>query len=310
MKSYRPPDENERTIFFNYLKRATSLAAWERVLHRHEKVVETLSSMRRDAANITGDFVDRRLLADFLDCHRVLEKSVEKLRRGDKSCFRWPGASARFSAGLRKMRSISTHLDRVFQGEGKISLMEAPRWPELTLVLRECFAAMNFCAGVLESQFLDVPAYLWGPERDMTGRASNPLTVLAKELSHLPVPPNLAPDGPVDVIRSGETVPCSGIWEPCILPHSAKGFLSLFRRQRFNYRDIVTNPEGCMNYLHEGGDAPKIAFPDDSYRREGKPICWYLLWADDRYGKKPVPSEESSYVYPATDPLDFPDLPY
>jgi hypothetical protein len=52
-----------------------------------------------------------------------------------------------------------------------------------------------------------------------------------------------------------------------------------------------------MNYLHADFEAPTIAFAEDSPRHDGRPTTWRLVWCDDRYGKIPIPEEESHYVF-------------
>jgi hypothetical protein len=89
----------------------------------------------------------------------------------------------------------------------------------------------------------------------------------------VPFPPTL-PDVPIptnDVrVRTGEPVPCFGIYEPLV-------------------------EDGCMNYLLEEAPTPKAV------NRGGVivPAVWRLVWEDTRYLDGSIPEEEALYFPPA-----------
>lgn len=312
VEKYRPPTIAERTVLFNYLKRASSLSAWERIFERYSDVVKRLEAIYFDASNqrkaLGLPYLLERDLDDFRDCHLAFKKGIERLRAGDRRCFRWSQMPGHFSEGLRMLDSVKSSINRVYQGETPPRMVESPRWPELASSFRACFGALDFCEIILEPRWTDLPAPLEGPETDYREGMGDNEEFLSQFLHSLPEAPRLKPEETVFVIQTGERTPISGIWEPCIAPKPRSGFLDFFRRQQCAISDLIVNPEGCMNYLHQGGDAPTIAFPGDTARREGKPISWYLLWEDQRYGSNGIPEEEQSYVYPPVDPRVFPDL--
>lgn len=312
MQTYRPPNQKERVLYFNDLKRSSSLAAWQRVFERHEKVVQLLASIHSGPGNIMGSggrrYLEDRTLRDFESCHRAFEFAIKLLKAGNRSCFRWGESFGHFSEGMRMMRHMSDAHTRLFQGEGGIPVMLSPRWPELSQTLRECFSAYNYCGSILErSDAANRPARFAGPERELPGLENGSFALLAKQFADLEAPPVIGPDEPVLVVRSEKSVPVSGIWEPCVAPYRRTGFWDRFRRQRFLFKELKTNHEGCMNYLHEGAKAPRIDFPDNTFRVGGRRVSWYLLWEDQRYGSNPIPEEEGSYTYPATTDLAFPE---
>lgn len=55
--------------------------------------------------------------------------------------------------------------------------------------------------------------------------------------------------------------------------------------------------DGYMNYLHADFAAPTIEFEEDGPRNDGRPAMWRLVWGDGRYGEKPIPEEETQYVF-------------
>lgn len=315
MRKMRPPNEKERVVYFNYLKRASSLAAWNRVFDLYTDVVRTFEKLYAHPSN-QGLGSSKPYLADsdlgnHQLAHRAFEEAIERLKNADRSCFRWSCAPGHFSEGMCMMQVIHVLSDRMFQGESTPPFMNSPMWPELASCLLECSAAYNFCGVVLEERWADVPAPLRGPHGtgprgdgpESLGGSADYINEFCADLSG---PPVFDSDDPVIVVKTGETVPVTGIWEPCVPRDPDTGFFSLFRRRRFVFGDLITNHEGCMNYLHQGAAARTISFVGDSYRREGKPTSWYLLWEDNRYGANPVPEEESRYTYPPSDRLDYP----
>ncbi|MDY7578245.1 Imm72 family immunity protein [Herbaspirillum sp. RTI4] len=97
------------------------------------------------------------------------------------------------------------------------------------------------------------------------------------KFAKLPFPTRL-PEVPVPEkevrIRTKETVPVSGIYEPQM-------------------------KDGCMNYLHAGTSAPTMELTDGTYVK-GAPIAvtWKLLWQDTRYLDGVIPAEEAQYFPP------------
>lgn len=315
MSKMRPPNEEERVVYFNYLKRASSLAAWNRVFERYTDVVHAFERVHAHPSNQTvgpkGLHVSDRELANYQQDHRVFEEAIQRLKNADRSCFRWALAPGHFSEGMRMMRAITAESRRMFQGENTPRFMDSPLWPDLASCLLECFAAYSFCGCIVETQWADVPAPLRGPHGtgplgDGPESLGSAAEFIKQFLPDLPEAPVFERNDPMTVIRTGETVPVTGIWEPCVPREPDAGFLALFRRRRFVFGDLITNHEGCMNYLHRGAAARTISFVGDSYRREGKPTSWYLLWEDNRYGLNPVPDEESNYTYPPSKRLNYP----
>jgi hypothetical protein len=96
-------------------------------------------------------------------------------------------------------------------------------------------------------------------------------------------------------VRTGQTTPYSGIWEPI---HAAKpsktSLLSKFTRTPEPHAPFEI--AGAMNYLHGGSKAPtvKVETMEDIFEIE---TTWRMLWRDERYQDGSVPAIEAGYRF-------------
>ncbi|HEM7842537.1 Imm72 family immunity protein [Burkholderia multivorans] len=110
-----------------------------------------------------------------------------------------------------------------------------------------------------------------------------------------PVFPAALPDIPDPaglVIRSGQSVPCDGIWEPvAIEPSRISGTIPVDAKRFRN--------NGCFNYFVADVIAPGFADVDvDTFDVTLRSTYWRLLWEDTRYTNGVVP-DESQYILKA-----------
>ena len=107
-------------------------------------------------------------------------------------------------------------------------------------------------------------------------------------------------------LRSGQIVPCSGIWEPVSVKWSG-GFVGLFKKAE-SPEGTERPIEGAMAYLYGN----HLAQNRDSAGsgRDGASTTWRLIWRDDRYEDGSIPAEEAGYsfVMPGSRPRPAPDL--
>lgn len=311
MQSYRPPTQDERNIVFFYLKQATSLSAWTRLFEHYQKfvrVVETAFDEPSNKKEPDGIYIDFRDRNDVQGAERSFELALKNLRAGDRSCFRWAFSPGHFSEGMRYAEIWTDDLRRVYSRGDEHAASDSPMWPEIWLALKNTMTAYNAVWGVLEPREMDHPAALRKANYHEFDFEGSPFVWIARDLDRLPRAPRLWPGDPTIIIKTGQTIPVSGIWEPCEAPSTSSAFRRAFGQTSPLPDDVVVNPEGCMNYLHKGSNAPTIAFPGDGQRQEGKPISWCLLWVDERYGKNPIPEEEAMYTYPPLDIYSFPPM--
>ncbi|NHV30849.1 Imm72 family immunity protein [Burkholderia sp. D-99] len=94
------------------------------------------------------------------------------------------------------------------------------------------------------------------------------------------------PVGPV--IKSGEKVPCDGIWEPVAVEQS-----KLLGIVPVGNRSLRSN--GCFNYFIRDIRAPNLS--DDDTGAVVK-THWRLLWEDKRYADGVIPDESQYFLEP------------
>lgn len=88
------------------------------------------------------------------------------------------------------------------------------------------------------------------------------------------------------VIKSGNKVPCDGIWEPVVIERE-----KLLGIVPIGHRRLRNN--GCFNYFIRDIRAPKLRDND-----LGLPVKthWRLLWEDKRYTDGVIPDESEYFL--------------
>lgn len=279
---YRLPNPQERRALFAWLKQASSLTAWERLFGFHQAFVDNVEQgfehAQRHPPAAGHPFVPAKWMSDVLKSHAAFRAALERLRKGDRRCFHWRDASGHFERGLREMVWWRDMYGRYEYMSGPdFSPSHSPLWPQMEKAMNECMDAYSDIGVVLQRRHTDVPA----PIRNVDAYHSVSGDSLFKHLCRQPTLPEVPEVLPAVYVKTGKTVPTDGIWEPVVLP-------------RFGATETL---DGCLNYLHADSLAPTIAFPEDGQRKEGRPTVWRLVWADERYGGKPVPEEEAHYVF-------------
>ncbi|MBN6727358.1 Imm72 family immunity protein [Burkholderia multivorans] len=110
-----------------------------------------------------------------------------------------------------------------------------------------------------------------------------------------PVFPDDLPEVPEavgPVIKSGDKVPCDGIWEPVAIEQS-----KLLGVVPVGNRSLRNN--GCFNYFVQDIHAPNVR--DDDTGAIVK-THWRLLWEDKRYADGIIPDESQYFLEPPSSP--------
>jgi hypothetical protein len=287
---YPLPTEHERRALFAWLKQASSLTAWRRLYSHHQAFVDTVQSVYEEEEKTPGmaETIGTNWFTAILESHDAFAQALRRLERGDRRCFTFLGAPGHFSQGLLNVEWWQNMYYGSFVGRNGFPPADSPRWPEIERVMHHCLAALSDIGVVLQDRLTDVPA----PISRMSSYRSNPASSLIKLLLAAPSLPAVPTAEKEVLVRTGKVIPDFGIWEPVQVGAGPRG-IPLPPPTPVDGRNL----DGCLNYLHAGYEAPTIAFPEDSIRREGRPTTWRLVWRDERYGKNAIAPEEDAYVF-------------
>jgi hypothetical protein len=184
----------------------------------------------------------------------------------------------------------------MFSGRNGFDIAESPHWPSIDRAMHDCLGALSDIGIVLQDRVIDDPAPLYDIEEYLSYRESS----LIKNWNSQAVLPAVPTAIPQVLVKTGRRIPCGGIWEPVKAP-GLSGTQKTRGGRKFELADSWDvdglTLEGEMNYLHRDFKAPTFPFENEESRSDGRPTTWRLIWEDDRYGDKPVPEEESGYVF-------------
>jgi len=154
--------------------------------------------------------------------------------------------------------------------------------------MQACLAAYYKLQAVVEPRELDVPAKIESIDYLLDPRLKPSATILRDFVAQPSLPEVPVVEPPV-LVRTGRSIPCTGIFEP-MAPDGQRGDILDMARRWFACKELRI--DGCMNYLCRDSPAPTIAFPEDGMRKDGRPTTWRLIWEDDRYGSHGIPADE------------------
>lgn len=304
---FRLPNDQERRALFATIKQQSSLRAWIRVCEYHQRFVEAVGAAHRHGKQYpptdprVGEYVPDSWMEDLLRCHEAFQNGVERLRNGDKTCFKFQRAHGHFSEG---MRGLSWWLDTLgrylFAGGMEFSPYHSPLWGQMESALRDCWQVYSEVGATIEPRFPDRTAAIESIEYLHDSTLMTAWTLFRDHAARADLTPVPEPQSPT-LIPTGRTIPCYGIWEPVYLETPNVPITGLVKRW-LTAETPQTLVDGCMNYLCQGSTAPAIAFPEDNGGNKGRRTLWRLLWKDERYGPNEVPSEERDYTFYAPDP--------
>lgn len=301
------PNDDERKKIFYWVKKSSSYTAWERAGRYYKAWLDVFREAYRETVDHPhpehGQLIADSDFVFVLTGYACFEEAVARLKRGDKTPFKFLGVKGHFSESWRPAGYWNKARSKGEDGDIEVTEMYSPYWPQISDRLTQLSRTYGEVANpVLERKHTDVPApiyfeptesgpnFLSQPRKDVIETA--PYAQVA--FPSTPLPPVPAPKENI-LIATGTPVPCSGIWEP-VKADLSPGFIGLFRKP-------VVPPDGkfevigSMNYLHQGSPAPTMAIADDGPRREGVPVVWRLLWEDTRYRDGVIPDEEKNYVF-------------
>lgn len=290
------PNEVERCKIFHLLKQASSVTAWRRILHYYQQWAGVTAQCVRvaDERGWQDDTsVPRSDLEQILECVAHCQAGVDRLARGDKRVFQFD-RRGEFAMATGILWDWCRKLDRIRIGETGVR-EHTPLWPRFYEALRALDHAWHECGQfILEPRQLEQRAPLYHHDW---------LEKYLEARFYPDVLPAVPDPADVTLVRTGRTIPCSGIWEPVDAPAP-----SLLRWVLRSPRPVPPfTPVGTMNYLHGGSAAPR-AYVTTASGSRAIAVTWRLLWQDERYQDGTIPEEEAGYRFVHPAPL-VPPLP-
>lgn len=282
-------DEARRKIFW-LLQRLTSYSLWAKkrdawgiFARAYEDAVKTWPACQAEqmpADNLPGIY---SILSSY-------NEGLVELAKGNRFVWRKGGA---FYRAIHEYRVVSAYLyphgdywergtqQAPYPAKVEIlnQLMRASEFHGETAPL-ELSGAVDGTARVRSQKWLlDPNAYQYG------------FHVLAYPL--FPETLSEIPEGTNVIIRSGQRVPRSGVWEPVRVKQDR--ILGVIPRGSAEIESI-----GCFNYFVEGVDAAKISGDRKNSINGFGPLDthWRLIWADDRYKGGNIPDESEYFIEP------------
>lgn len=300
--AYALPTEEERPILFRWLKQQSSYTMWRQTGPYFDAWVDEAKRISLLAFDAAGEpELNDSEMRILLSCRAAFEDALAKLKRGDRSAFKWLGwgtGQGYFCEAGRAIKAWNTAFGRIQEG---IPLGGTEYMPAFKQRFDALVDVWSNGGASLEPRHTDVPAVV-EDMRDLRGEFGGGYPgYRAVRDAGLVLPPVPTPVEEV-IIKTGDSIPCYGIWEPVKLDMTP-GFVGLFKKPLIP-ADRKFELDGCMNYLHAGSPAPTIAFEEDDNRREGRRTVWRLLWKDERYLDGTIPEEEAEYVFVGPDPSE------
>lgn len=293
---FRLPTEHERRALYAALRRQSSLSAWTRVLELHKTFMDAVETAFQDGQRHPspdpglGTFVPVSWMSAVFQAHDALARAIDRLRGGDRSCFKFLGTPGHISEGMQTVNWWDDMYGREIHMGGPIfPPARSPHWPAIESAMQACLAAYFELEAVVEPRELDVPAKIESIDLLLDPRLT-PNATIFRDLVAQPSLPDVPVTEPPVLVPSGQSIPCSGIFEPVRTNAQRADIRDMARRWLAREGHRI---DGCMNYLCRDSPAPTIAFPEDDLRKEGRPTLWRLVWADDRYGSHGSPPSDT-----------------
>jgi hypothetical protein len=284
-------NQTDRKKLIWLLKRASSITAWQRFSDACDAFAKAFEYAMTNAApepqlrNPTAGMPDTEGYKVVVDAQINFSKGLAKLANGDRSGFR-------FSGELDLVSDLRSKFQRVF-GLNPDQVGDYVNFDQLNRLF------MAFCDQAPGTAFR--PKY-----KNLVTPPAAPLLRLQNFPASLPEPP----EPPQDVlVKTGDPIPTYGIWEPVKLlsgPKSASDSQATPFWHRLMRTTSVGEPAkyeleiiAAPAYLQQGDKAPGADLDENASPlakpREGSPVIWRLLWADDRYVDGVIPAEEADY---------------
>lgn len=284
MTNFPMTDEHVRRRLFWLIQRLSSYTLWQRKRNvwalfadKYEEALKTWPEEK------TRGFHPKGIIYIY-DALRLFDEGLAELATGNRQV--WQRKTGAFHQLARPVDLVGSFLYGPCHERG----MQFEHYPDFIESLNKLRLAAEYWGdNLLYPPYNNVcntfdAGYLLDSKNYSSTFAVYPYPVFPKNLPSVP-------DGTEIIIKTGEPVPCDGIWEPVKLTHNHK-FL-VFPTAISAFKTL-----GAFNYFIRGMNAPLQVY-EDMLRADGwgyREVQWRLVWEDTRYCDGIIPDESAYFL--------------
>jgi len=291
---YPMTDEQVRRKLFWLLQRLSSYSLWQRkrdawacFTQKYEQALKTWPE------DITNGFHPKSIIRAY-DALRLYDEGLPELAAGDRQV--WQRLTGEFHQLARPVNLIRTyfyypcHDERGGQREPYPEEIENINKLRLSAEFKGdnlLYPPHDNVCNVFDA------AYLLKPDNYIYNLSKLAYPVFPKNLPPVPERSDI-------IIKTGDPVPCDGIWEPVKIEYHRK--LLVIKDGISGFKNL-----GAYNYFIRGINAPRqeyydvllesdteVLLPDDHIHY--RDVHWCLVWEDTRYCDGIIPDESDYFL--------------
>lgn len=289
---YDMHDNAIRRKVFWLLRRLTSYELWRRKRERFANFTVQYEAAVKTPPREETDRVPADNLPIIYEILGLYDKGLRELAQGHRHVWR---SGEPFDAAIDRYSHLCQYFytDPEYWERGAQIKAYPPKVSALARLMRMSefhgdYASCEVVASSGDVANLQSATFLLAPENYRHRFYELEYPVFPESLPEPPDPPDV-------VIRSGQTVPFDGIWEPVTTTQTKLlGIVPV--------GDKTFENNGCFNYLVQGTRAPTLDGPFDPQTFSSSAISthWRLLWEDTRYNDGVIPDESEYFLDPET----------
>ncbi|WP_186082953.1 Imm72 family immunity protein [Burkholderia gladioli] len=285
IKQYDMTDDVTRRRVFWLLQRVTSFSLWKRKRDAFSVFARAYENAVKTWPEDDPEYLPADNLPTIFEILASYDRGLSELARGHR--FIWQRGEA-LQYAVDRYRHLNAYLfphpdywDRGAQMAAyppKIDAFAQLLHASEYLIERAPFEPSELTDHMAQ---LQSAGSLLNPDAYEKGFYTLPYPVFPAELPEVPEAVGL-------VIKSGDKVPCDGIWEPVAIEQSKLlGIVPVGNRS--------LRGSGCFNYLIRDIQAPNLR---DIKAKAVVQAHWRLLWEDKRYRDGVIPDESQYFLEP------------
>ena len=290
---YPMTDDQVRRKLFWLLQRLSSYSLWQRkrdawacFTQKYEQALKTWPE------DITDGFDPEAIIWAY-DALRLYDEGLSELAVGNRQV--WQRLTGEFYQLARPVRLVESFFYPLCHERG---VQREPYPPEIEKLNKLKVAAMVHGSYLIYPPQNNVchyfdAAYLLNPENYEYNLNKLTYQVFPKNLPSVPERSDI-------IIKTGDPVPCDGIWEPVKIEYHRK--LLVIKDGISGFKNL-----GAYNYFIRGINAPRqeyydvllesdteVLLPDDHIHY--RDVHWCLVWEDTRYCDGIIPDESDYFL--------------